>query len=117
MHRHVLSVLRRSPLPAGLVGVVVLATAGFAVAAAVPGSGSTIHACIQKKSGALRVVGAAKDCKKSERAISFAKTGPRGLTGQTGAQGPAQAAAPGRDRDRDADRGDDRPDDLRRARL
>ena len=91
MHRHVLSVLRRSPVLAALAGVLVLASAGFAVASALPGTGSTIHACIQKNGGALRVVGAAKDCKKSERAISFAKEGPRGLTGQTGAQGPAGA--------------------------
>jgi type VI protein secretion system component Hcp len=78
------------------VGVLVLAMSGFAVAGALPGTGSTIHACIQKNSGALRVVGSAKDCKKSERAISFAKEGPRGLAGRTGAQGPAgKDGAPG----------------------
>ena len=121
MHRHVLSVLRRSPVLAVLAGVLVLASAGFAVASALPGTGSTIHACIQKNGGALRVVGSARDCKKSERAISFAKEGPRGLRGQTGAQGPAGAEgkdgaqgpqgpggqdapkAAGRDRDGDAD--------------
>ena len=92
MRRRALSMLRRSPLLAALIGIAVLASAGFAVASALPGTGSTIHACLQKNSGALRVVGSAKDCKKSERAISFAKEGPRGLTGQTGAQGPAGPA-------------------------
>jgi type VI protein secretion system component Hcp len=94
MHRHVLPALRRSPALAALVGVLVLAMGGFAVAGVLPGTGSTIHACIQKNSGALRVVGSAKDCKKSERAISFAKQGPRGRTGVPGPAGRDGAAGP-----------------------
>jgi type VI protein secretion system component Hcp len=94
MHRRALSLLRRSPVLAALAGVLVLATGGFAVAAALPGTGSTIHACIQKNSGALRVVGSAKDCKKSERAISFDKHGRRGATGATGAAGAPGPAGP-----------------------
>jgi type VI protein secretion system component Hcp len=100
MRRRALSLLRRSPLMAAVVGVLVLASAGFAVASALPGEGPTIDACIQKESGALRVVGSAGDCRNSERAISFAKEGPRGPAGQAGAdgaqgpQGPAGKDAP-----------------------
>jgi type VI protein secretion system component Hcp len=89
MVRRATSLLRRSPALAAVASVLVLALAGFAVAAAVPGSGRTIHACIKQHSGGLRVVSSADDCRKSERAIAFNKKGRRGLRGATGAQGPA----------------------------
>jgi type VI protein secretion system component Hcp len=94
MPRRALSLLRRSPLLVGLAVVLVLVMTGLGVAAALPGSGSTIHACIKKQGGALRVVRSAKDCKKSERAISFDKRGPRGLTGVAGAPGAQGPAGP-----------------------
>lgn len=91
MVRHVLSLLRRSPALASMAAAFLVAGAGLAVAA---GSDTTIHACVKKGNGALRVVDAAKDCRRSERAIAFDERGPRGLTGATGAQGPAGPQGP-----------------------
>jgi type VI protein secretion system component Hcp len=87
MFRRAVSLLRRSPALAALVGVLVLAMTGFAVAAA--GSDSTIQACVKNESGALRVVSSAQDCLKSEHAISFGQQGPVGPAGKD-----APAAAP-----------------------
>jgi hypothetical protein len=68
-------------------------------------SGTAIHGCYQKKSGNLRVIAAGKKCRKSERAIGWNQTGPRGLPGLQGQQGvkgdtgppgqPGSQAAPG----------------------
>jgi hypothetical protein len=43
-----------------------------------------IHACYSKRTGALRV---ASRCRRSERALSWNRVGPRGLTGRNGANG------------------------------
>lgn len=65
----------------------IAAGGGWAFAA---GSGSTLHACANKKTGALRL---ANKCKKRERVVSWNIEGPRGaagtrgLRGATGAQG------------------------------
>src|SRR4051794_29155421 len=69
-----------------------LATAAMAVAAATGGSGA-IHACVAKKSGAVRI---AEKCRHSEHALAWNQTGPAGAMGATGAPGTAGAAgAPG----------------------
>lgn len=59
----------------------------------------TIHACVKKKGGAVRVVGAKTKCKKGENKLSWNTAGPagppglRGLLGATGATG--ATGAPG----------------------
>jgi type VI protein secretion system component Hcp len=58
--------------------------AGGAVAIAATSS-NTIHGCYSKSKGNLRI---ASSCKRTETAITWNKSGPRGLTGATGAQGP-----------------------------
>jgi hypothetical protein len=53
----------------------------------------TIHACVSKKSGVVRIV---KKCGKRERRITWNTAGPRGPAGQRGPSGAAGAAgAPG----------------------
>lgn len=59
------------------------AGSGLAFAA---GGGGTLHGCVKKKSGALRL---ASSCKKSERAVSWNIVGPQGATGAAGAAGAA----------------------------
>jgi type VI secretion system secreted protein Hcp len=58
--------------------------AGGAVAIAATSS-NTIHGCYSKSKGNLRI---ADSCKRTETAITWNKTGPRGRTGAAGAQGP-----------------------------
>jgi hypothetical protein len=59
-----------------------LASGGFALGAST--SSPTIHACAKRRGGALRL---ASTCKHSERAVTWAVTGPRGATGPAGRQG------------------------------
>lgn len=69
----------------------VIAGGSYAVAA---GSGSTIHACAKKSNGALRL---AKQCKKTERGLSWSTQGPAGPAGPAGppgTQGPVGAQGP-----------------------
>lgn len=73
-----------------------VALGGTSLAATqIPGPGGVIHACYQKRSGALNVVAATKRCRRGERALAFNQTGPQGAQG---IQGPAgQPGAPGKD--------------------
>jgi hypothetical protein len=73
------------------VGVVGLGTLGVAGVAAAAGHGKTIHGCVAKSHGALRVVKHAHDCSRSERELSFNTRGPQGARGPAGA--PASPAA------------------------
>jgi hypothetical protein len=66
------------------IAVVAVVAAGGSWALAATTSGA-IHACANKKSGALRLAG--KCSKKHERAVSWNITGPQGLRGATGAKG------------------------------
>lgn len=68
--------------------VAVLMGASLALAAS---GGGVIHACANKKSGALRV---AAKCKKNEKAVSWSIQGPAGNAGSQGAPGPQGAAGP-----------------------
>jgi hypothetical protein len=52
--------------------------------AAIPSDGVTIHGCTAAKTGALRVVASAADCKKNELSISWNQ---KGVTGDPGAAG------------------------------
>ena len=65
-----------------------LAVTGGIAFASIPAAGGTIHGCYQKENGQLRVVEKTTDCRASELAIFWNQTGPQGLTGATGAQGP-----------------------------
>jgi len=85
--------LRIGPLVA-VTALVLAAGGGWALAAS---KGSAIHACANKKSGALRVAG---KCRKREHGLTWNIRGPagsRGLQGAAGAigpQGPAGSTGP-----------------------
>ena len=90
--------LRRTLIVGGL--CVVVATIA-SVAWAVTSASDKIVACAKKSNGAMRLVDAAKDCRKSERAVIWNTTrqqGPRGPVGPRGPAGPAgDAGADGLD--------------------
>lgn len=100
MHRRFTALLRRSPATAVAVGALVMAMGGLAAAQAIPDAHGVIHACANKRSGAMRVVAKANACRKSERALAFdqkGRTGAPGLQGpkgDTGAQGPKGDTGP-----------------------
>ena len=50
-------------------------------------AGSTIKACAKKSNGAMRLIDASKNCKKSERTLTWGTQGDAGATGATGAAG------------------------------
>lgn len=63
------------------------------VALAHGGNTSLVHACINKTSGAVRIVGANTNCNATENALHWSITGPRGPRGYQGPQGlPAPTA-------------------------
>jgi hypothetical protein len=67
---------------------------GAAYATGLAGSAGSIHACANKRTGALRQVGSSKACRKTERAVSWnvaGARGPAGARGAVGARGPAGA--------------------------
>ena len=64
------------------------AFAVLAAAAVLPAdAANVIHACINKQTGAVRVVAAGTICKQTETAASWNITGPEGPTGPQGPQG------------------------------
>jgi hypothetical protein len=50
-------------------------------------SGTTIKACAKKSGGAMRLIDSNKNCKKSERTLTWGTQGSAGATGATGAAG------------------------------
>lgn len=66
------------------VGVAAVGSVGWAMTSA---NDKVMVACAKKKSGALRLVATAKDCRKTERAVTWNQQGLRGLTGPRGAAG------------------------------
>jgi len=72
---------RRSALVVVCVFVAAVAGGGWALAAS---GGGVIHACANKKTGALRL---AAKCKKTEKTVSWSKSGPAGASGRSGATG------------------------------
>jgi hypothetical protein len=50
-------------------------------------AGSTIKACAKKSNGAMRLIDSSKNCKKSERTLTWGTQGDAGATGATGAAG------------------------------
>ena len=89
----------RRPSPATVLSIValVMATSGFAVAA-IPGSDGRIVGCFHKRTGALRVVDAARQCnRRTERVLSWNQEGApgtAGVPGRDGAAGERGAAGP-----------------------
>jgi hypothetical protein len=72
-----------------LSSVVITAIVCTSVGVALAGSSkNTLHACASKHGGALRI---AKKCRRSERAVTWSKTGPAGARGAQGTQGPQGA--------------------------
>lgn len=77
--------LRRALILGGLcVVVAAVASVGWAMTSA---TNDKLVACAKKRGGALRLVEAAKDCGKTERAVTWNQQGLRGLRGVAGADG------------------------------
>ena len=77
--------LRRALILGGLcVVVAAVASVGWAMTSA---TSDKLVACAKKKGGALRLVEAAKDCRKTERAVTWNQEGLRGLPGPKGVAG------------------------------
>ncbi len=77
--------LRRALILGGLfVVVAAVGSVGWAMTSA---TNDKLVACAKKKSGALRLVNAAKDCRKTERAVTWNQQGVRGLPGPRGIAG------------------------------
>ena len=77
--------LRRALILGGLcVVVAAVASVGWAMTSA---TNDKLVACAKKKGGALRLVVAAKDCRKTERAVIWNQQGQRGLPGLKGDDG------------------------------
>lgn len=85
--RHVLSNVSRGTI---LIAVIVVGLGGAAVAAdsSQPNQTGTYYGCIGDGNGNLRVIDSGDSCEKNETAITWNQTGPQGLKGDTGAQGP-----------------------------
>ena len=76
--------LRRALILGGL--CVVVAAVG-SVGWAMTSANEKFVACAKKKGGAMRLVDAAKDCRKTERVVTWNQQGPRGLPGPRGIAG------------------------------
>jgi hypothetical protein len=59
----------------------------IALVAATYANAATIHACLNKKTGAVRIVSSKAKCKKSEKSISWNSEGPAGKNGLNGNNG------------------------------
>lgn len=66
---------------------VIAAAVGGGYAIAATSNGGAIHACVTKRTGAIRIV-SGRRCHKRERPLSWNQVGPRGAAGMTGLQGP-----------------------------
>jgi hypothetical protein len=77
--------LRRALILGGL--CVVVAAIGSVAWAMTSANDKLFVACAKKKGGALRLVAVAKDCRKTERAVTWNQQGLRGLPGPRGVDG------------------------------
>ena len=80
-----------------LFGALALALGGAAFAAQATAhrrAAGVINACMQKRTGRLRVVSSPGACRKGERPLSWNAQGPAGPPGATGPSGPAGAPGP-----------------------
>ncbi|MGH2371617.1 MAG: hypothetical protein ACRDI2_25890, partial [Chloroflexota bacterium] len=67
---------------------------GLKRAAAVNGENHTIHACVSKHVGHVRIVKAKDNCRPNERMVQWNQSGPPGEAGPVGPQGEKGAAGP-----------------------
>jgi hypothetical protein len=91
--------MRTAFVPRPVVALVAVLAGGWACAAVLPANaaGSTIHACVNPKSGATRIVSAKARCRRGEKRMSWSTTGPQGPAGANGAAGaPGSAGAEGK---------------------
>lgn len=58
-----------------------------AAAAQIPDGNGVYHACLNKKTGALRLVDPGRRCRRGEQAITFNQSGPAGKDGKDGSNG------------------------------
>jgi hypothetical protein len=77
--------LRRALILGGL--CVAVAAVGSVAWAMTSAGDKLVVACAKKSGGALRLVAAAKDCRKNERALTWNQQGLRGLAGPRGVAG------------------------------
>jgi hypothetical protein len=70
----------------GLTALVLAIMSGVALASG-PSAAAPIHACANKRTGALRIIALRARCKTSERALSWNTQGIQGATGPQGASG------------------------------
>jgi hypothetical protein len=104
--------LRRALVLGGLFAVVAVVGS---VAWATTSAGDKFVACAKKSGGALRLVSAAKDCRKTERAVTWstkAQPGPRGPVGPRGVAGEDGEDGFDGDDGLDGDDGDDGVDGI-----
>lgn len=59
----------------------------IALVAATHANAATIHACLNKKTGAVRIVSSKAKCKKNEKTLSWNSEGPAGKNGLNGNNG------------------------------
>jgi len=85
---------RRRVLLAALPLVLVTGVALAAEPGARTPTSAVIHACVNKKTGVARIVGASARCRRSESAIAWNGQGARGAAGEPGAAGPQGPAGP-----------------------
>ncbi len=75
---------RRAAVALTLAAVVALGCTAIALSST---SSTAIHACANKRTGALRILAAHKRCKRSERAVGWGQVGPQGPAGARGSVG------------------------------
>jgi hypothetical protein len=73
----------RALLAVAIAGVVV----GSALSTVAVASGGTIQGCVDARTGVLRVVATADDCRRTESPLTWNEVGPQGDTGEQGEQG------------------------------
>src|SRR5690242_7827860 len=91
--RAIAALRRRSLRLAALTVVVLVATAGVAVATTAltnsfTDAGGAYHGCVSNASGVLRVVAPGAPCRPDETAITWNQQGPKGDVGPQGPAGP-----------------------------
>jgi len=74
--------------------VVVLITAFLASAIIPAAAEDVINACVNKKTGAVRIVSEPGKCKRTEDSLSWNQTGPPGEQGPAGPPGPQGEKGP-----------------------
>ena len=73
---------------------VVLVTAFFASTVVPATAEDVINACVNKKTGALRIVSEPSKCRRVEAPLSWNQSGPQGETGPAGPPGPQGVQGP-----------------------